>query len=224
MSWFALLLSVSEVASATALSSPSNTPPKESNPQHDYVRAQPAEPQSAARDDFTEHPVTIEWRGGIASPTGLFGGALSYSPIPQIGLDCGAGTNLRGLQLACGLRARLMLGGSPSSASAFARGRRRAITLTSGVSTGPYVDTHALQKVTWVDGEGPADRSYTRAYWWNTDLGVEGRYEGAVVRGFVGVALLQNPGAGTDLVSGNQRAEPPTTAIWYVGIGLGVAP
>jgi hypothetical protein len=166
--------------------------------------------------------VTIEWRLGGGTPTGVFGGAVSYSPVPALGLDCGAGSNTHGLQLACGLRARLVLDGRQELGNV--AGMQRALTLTSGFSTGPYVDSHIFEKITSADGPGPASRSYQRAYWWNTDIGAEGRYETLVLRLFVGAALLLNQGAGTDIVTGSQRIERPTTSLVYVGIGVGLAP
>jgi hypothetical protein len=172
------------------------------------------------RDEFAARPVTIESRLGFGIPTGLFGGALSYSPVPEVGLECGAGTNTVGLQLACGLRGRLVLGASRN----WDAGVSRAFTLTSGFSTGPYVDNHDFAKLTWVDGPGPASRSYQRAYWWNTDVGAEGRYESLVLRVFVGAALLLNPGSGTDLVTDGAYVQRPSTSLFYFGIGVGLAP
>jgi len=56
---------------------------------------------------------------------------MSYSPIPAFGLDCGARANKVGLQLACALRARLVLAQRDPR-----NGGSLALTLTSGFSTG----------------------------------------------------------------------------------------
>ncbi|MEO7034978.1 MAG: hypothetical protein ABI548_13800 [Polyangiaceae bacterium] len=224
MSWIALLVTLADITSASAPLLPSNSAaPVYHTPVEPVEPLEPAEPaEGSPKDEFAAHPVTIESRLGFGLPTGVFGGALSYSPIPALGLDCGAGANLKGLQLACGLRARLVLG---SRARSFGVDLSRAFTLTSGLSTGPYEDNHVFERFTAADGPGPASRNYQRAYWWNTDIGVEERYEGLVLRAFGGVALLLNPGAGSDvLTASDQRGEPATTTIGYFGIGMGAAP
>jgi len=242
MSLIALLLSLSNVSGALALSTPSNgVPPGNdstgalvvpASEAPDLESAGGADTTTTPRNEFAARPLTIESRLGVGAPTGFFGGAISYSPIPALGLDCGLGKSNYGLQLACGLRARLLLGSlgaltpgfTPGSPTLSPRGLHRALTLTSGVSSGPYVDDHVLEKFTWVDGPGPASRSYPRAYWWNTDIGVEERYESLVLRFFLGAALLTNPSAGTDLVTHGERIERPSTSLFYFGFGLGLAP
>ena len=212
MSWIAVLLLLNQASAAEALSSPSNTPSPSSH--RAAVAAEPPRPNEFAR------PVTIESRFGFGTPVGAFGGAVSYSPIPAFGVDCGAGVNKVGLQLACALLARLVLNQSDRKNSG-----SLALTLSSGFSTGPFVDNHELAKLTAVDGPGAASRSYQRAYWWNTDVGVEQRYERLVLRVFAGSGMLLNPDAGTDIiVTGNERIEGPSTSLFYLGLGIGLTP
>src|SRR4051812_29836439 len=173
MSWIPLFLLVNEVTGAAPVSPRSNTPSSGSNAApasrpssiwapRDQSLAQPSAASERAEpgpvNEFAAHPVTIEWRLGVGTPTGVIGGALSYSPIPALGLDCGAGSNTHGLQLACGLRARLVLDARQQLGNVAEM--QRALTLTSGFSTGPYVDSHTFEKITAADGPGPASRSY----------------------------------------------------------------
>jgi hypothetical protein len=55
-------------------------------------------------------------------------------------------------------------------------------------------------------------------------VGVEERYESLVLRVFAGSGMLLNPDAGTDVVTGNERIEGPSTSLFYLGLGIGLAP
>lgn len=182
----------------------------------------PVSPAPSPADEFAAHPLTLEARLGLGTPTGVLGVAVTYSPVPAFGFECGAGTNTLGLQLACSLRGRVVLGArEPSLGLSWAR----ALTLTSGFSGGRYADTHVFERMTAVDGPGPAELDFARAYWWNTDLGVEWRDGAFVSRFAVGVALLLNPNAYTVFKKDSEsRVEPASTTLLYFGFGLGGAP
>ena len=172
--------------------------------------------------EFAARPLTLELRLGLGAPTGLYGFGAIYSPIPAFGFDCGAGTNGVGIQLSCGLHARLVLG---SREHLFGQQWARAVTLSSGVSGGRYVDEHWFENVSAVDGKGPATLHFARAYWWNTDLGVEIRTGAFVGRVFFGLAVLLNRDAYTVVKpSTDSRVELPSTTLLYLGTSWGIAP
>jgi len=181
----------------------------------------PILPPSPAAE-FAAHPITLEARFGLGTPTGVLGAAVSYSPVPAFGFECGAGTNTIGLQLACSLRGRFVFATRERS---LGLNWARALTLTSGFSGGRYADRHVFEQLTAVDGPGVAELDFARAYWWNTDLGVEWRDGAFVSRFTVGVALLLNPDAYTVFKRESEsRVEPASTTLLYFGFGLGGAP
>ena len=178
----------------------------------------PAPPKS----DF-ERRFTLELRLGIAAPTGGLGVAAEFGFIPRLGLGCGVGSNVTGAEYACWLRVRPVLG------------QHRALTVSSGVSTAPFVQndltsgglfgwgTGALSQI----GERPAppDRDWAHAYWLNTDLGYEFRRDDFLFRAFGGVALLLNPSDGVLQPSSSPDAEAPggpLSALIYAGFGVGI--
>jgi hypothetical protein len=184
----------------------------------------PADPTHSPAEELAARPVTIEARLGIGAPTGVLGLAVTYSPVPALGFDCGAGTNLLGLQLACSVRGRFVLG---SRSKSLGRDWSRALTLSSGFSAGRHDDMHWFARLTAADGPDPAELHFARAYWWNTDLGAELRYGAFVQRVVVGVALLLNPHAYTidkSEIDSGSRVEPVSTMVVYFGLGLGGAP
>jgi hypothetical protein len=82
-----------------------------------------------------------------------------------------------------------------------------------------------FENLTAVDGPGTAARDYARAYWWNTDIGLEQRHKSLVTRVCLGVALLLNPDSGViDPSSSDARVEPISYTVFYVGLGVGIAP
>ena len=177
---------------------------------------------SSPMAEFAAHPLTLEARFGLGTPTGVLGAAVTYSPVPAFGFECGAGTNTVGLQLACSLRGRFVL---PARDRSLGLDWARAFTLSSGFSGGRYADTHVFQELTAVDGPGVAELDFARAYWWNTDIGVEWRDGAFVSRFSIGVALLLNPKAYTVFKRDSESSvEPASTTLAYVQFGLGGAP
>jgi hypothetical protein len=198
----------------------------------------PAQLATASSEDHTDEPATmfrakppkgeferwfsLEARFGVAAPTGLVGIAAELAFIPQLGLGCGLGTNLFGAEYACWLRARPVIG------------RHRALTLSSGFSTAPFTQSETTQDGVFGiftgplssmrEGPGPDERVYKQAYWLNTDLGYESRRDAFVFRVFGGVAALMNPNDGVVQHSSSPdavHADPPVSAMAYVGVGLG---
>lgn len=181
-------------------------------------------PESAeltAADEFAQRPFTFEARLGLGAPTGFAGVAASYSPLPVVGLECGAGTNGQGLQLAAAARGRLVLG----SREAFLHGNwLRAVTLTSGFARGRYNGTAWNDRLP-ADGPAAADLRYAAAYWWNTDFGVEWRNRAFVARVFLGLAVLLNPRDYAVVKSSSDDfVGQPSTRLVYFGFGIGMAP
>jgi hypothetical protein len=131
---------------------------------------QPTPLQLSPWDEFAARPFTLEARYGLGSPVGFIGVAAELSPVPALALGCGAGTNLVGLQLACWLSGRVVL---RSREHALGVEWARAITLSSGFSEGSYVQRANVFENLPIDGPGTASRNYSRAYWWNTDIGFE---------------------------------------------------
>jgi hypothetical protein len=229
MSWFGPCLAFS---SATLASLPAAPYPASNSASYGYdTPREPTTPVTAPADptpspapleEFAARPVTLEARFGLGAPTGLLGLAVTYSPLPAFGFDCGAGTNTLGLQLACSVRGRLVLSSRERS---FGLDWARALTLSSGFSGGRYVDSHFFEQLTAVDGPRPAELHFARAYWWNADLGAEWRDGAFVLRVFVGVALLLNPNAYAIVKREiESRVEPASTTLLYFGLGLGGAP
>jgi hypothetical protein len=149
------------------------------------------------------------------------GVAASYSPVPVFGGECGAGTNGQGLQLACALRGRLVLGWREP----FQHDRwLGAATFTSGFARGRYNGTAWNDKIP-ADGPTAADLKFAAAYWWNTDLGFEWHKRAFVTRVFFGLAVLMNPSDYTVVKnSSDDFVERPSTRLFYFGLGVGVAP
>jgi hypothetical protein len=227
MSWLGLFLAFS---SATLASLPAAPYPASNTASYSYDTppelatpiATPADPTPSPMEEFAARPLTLEARLGLGAPTGLLGLAVTYSPLPAFGFDCGAGTNTLGLQLACSVHGRLVLS---SREETFGLDWARALTLSSGFSSGRYVDFHSFENLTAVDGPNPAELHFARAYWWNTDLGAEWRDGAFVMRVFVGVALLLNPNAYTIVKpESDSRIEPASTTLLYFGFGFGGAP
>jgi hypothetical protein len=101
----------------------------------------------------------------------------------------------------------------------------RAITLSSGFSEGSYVQRASVFENLPIDGPGTASRNYSRAYWWNTDIGFEERHKGLILRLSLGVGLLLNPNAGVlDQSSSGARIEPISHTLFYLEGGFGLAP
>lgn len=172
-------------------------------------------------DEWAQRPFSFEARLGLGAPTGFLGLAASYSPSPVLGFECGAGTNARGLQLACALRGRLVLGSRESFVHA---NWLRAVALTSGFARGPYNGTAWNDRLP-ADGPAAADLLFAAAYWWNTDLGVEWRSRAFTARVFLGLAVLLNPSDYTVIKrSGDDFVERPSTRLVYFGFGVGIAP
>jgi hypothetical protein len=226
MSGFVLSLAFS---SATLASVPASLYPASNTASYAYdTQSSPWQPPTSppptpsTEEEFAARAVTVEARFGLGAPTGVLGLAVTYSPLPALGFDCGAGTNTAGLQVACSLQGRLVLGSRERSL-----GRRwaRALTLSSGFSAGRYTASHWFEALTAVDGPGPAELDFARAYWWNTDVGAEWRDGAFVLRMFVGVAVLLNPHAYTIVKpEDDSRFEPAPTTLVYFGLGLGAAP
>jgi hypothetical protein len=198
----------------------------------------PARLGTVSSDDHTDEPATmfrakprkgefermfsLEARFGIATPTGLVGVAAELDFIPQLGLGCGVGANVVGAEYACWLRARPLID------------RHRALTLSSGFSSAPFTQNETTQAGVFGiftgafssmrEGPGPNDRVFAQAYWLNTDLGYESRRDAFLFRVFGGVAALMNPSDGVEQYSSSPdvvRADPPMSAMAYVGVGLG---
>jgi len=198
----------------------------------------PAQLGTVSSEDHTDEPATmfraepprsefdrwfsLEARFGVAAPTGLVGIAAELSFIPQLGLGCGLGGNVVGAEYACWLCVRPIIG------------RHRALTLSSGFSTAPFTQNEATQAGVFGiftgafssmrEGPGPNERVFEQAYWLNTDLGYESRHDAFQFRVFGGVAALMNPSDGVEQYSSSPdavRADPPMSAMAYVGVGLG---
>jgi hypothetical protein len=227
MAVFLAITSATVTLAAQAPSFASNTPPASGA----SAQAQPvalipsprlAPPEVSPWHEFAARPFTLEARYGVGTPIGFIGVAGELSPVPALAFGCGAGTNLVGLQLACWLSGRIVL---RSRERAFGVEWARAITLSSGFSEGRYVQANVFGNLTAVDGPGTASRDYARAYWWNSDIGLEERHKGLVLRLSLGVALLLNPSAGVlDQSSRDARVEPISHTLFYLAGGLGFAP
>jgi hypothetical protein len=181
--------------------------------------AEPPPPENL----FETHPLSFELRFGVAAPTGALGVALEYSPIEEVGLGCGIGSNVLGWEPACWLRGRAPLA------------RNRALTLSSGLSMSTYDQSYTTNEGLFDlfggalagMGEAPTrDLEFRRAYWSNTDLGYEARHKSFVFRAFIGAAILLNPSSGVAAVypSDDKPAETPIAVLAYGGIGVGYAP
>ena len=173
------------------------------------------------KSDF-ERRFSLELRLGIAAPTGGIGVAAEFGLVPRLGLGCGVGSNAYGPEYACWLRFRPILG------------RHRAMTISSGLSTAPFVQdelssgglfgwgTGAMAQMR--EGPPPPDRDWAHANWLNTDLGYEFRHDELVFRAFGGVAVLLNPNAGV-LQPSTSADTPapggPLSALIYAGLGVG---
>ncbi len=173
------------------------------------------------KSDF-ERRFSLELRVGIAAPTGGLGVAAEFGFVPRFGLGCGVGSNAYGAEYACWLRLRPILG------------RHRAMTVSSGVSTAPFVQddlssgglfgfgTGAMASIR--EGGGPPDRDWAHADWLNTDLGYELRQGDFLFRAFGGVAVLLNPSAGVLQPSSLPDPAPPEgplSVLIYAGLGVG---
>lgn len=186
----------------------------------DAVASLSAPPQ---KSDF-ERRFSLEARFGVAAPTGALGVAAEFAFVPRLGIGCGIGTNILGAEYACWLRVRPILG------------RRRALTLASGVSSAPFTQNEAWAGGVFGpftgavaqgrEGPGPLDRDFERAYWLNTDLGYESRRGAFLFRVFGGAAALLNPSDGVVQASSSPDAEPADPVLHvlvYAGLGVGFA-
>ncbi len=213
-SLFLTLVSVTSASSAFTLSPPVDSP----NP----IQA-PAAPPAALRSPFETRPLSLELRFGIATPTGALGVALEYSFLKELALGCGLGSNVLGWEPACWLRGRMVT--QPN----------HAITLSSGFSTSNYSQNEGTNAGAFDLLIGPlsmmgesrtSELDFEHAYWWNTDMGYESRYEAFVFRAFVGIAALLNPSSGVPSIyaSNDKPAQTPIHVLAYAGVGFGFAP
>ena len=206
-------------AAILALSSASASPDLRTLSSNDYTEEIREAPRPASNFD---RRITLELRLGVAAPTGGLGGAVEFALVPRVGLGCGVGTNGVGPEYACWLRARPIIV------------RNRALTLSSGLSTAPFVQDYATVggAFGWATaaidqmGESPPPpaRVWAHAYWLNTDVGYESRRNSFLFRVFGGLAALLNPNDSMIQASASDDAPPadkPVHVLIYAGLGLG---
>jgi hypothetical protein len=225
-------------ALGVALVTEALTAPPASLPNDDTVseEAQEAPPRSTSPSEpdvlgnaWEQRPLSLELHVGIATPTGVFGGVLDYSILPWLSLGCGVGTNFVGPAGECRLRIRWI------------RPRNQALYIGAGVSGGPHIQNSLTQAgifafaIAPMSAMGhsppPAPRVWEFAKWANIEFGYERRKAtGWVIRPYVGVAVLLNPGDSTvDAIPPEPDAEgygaPVNVAktIIYAGTGFGRA-
>jgi hypothetical protein len=169
-----------------------------------------------------ERRFALELRLGVAAPTGGIGGAAEFAFVPRAGFGCGVGTNGVGPEYACWLRARPIIV------------RNRALTVSSGLSTAPFVQNEGTAggALGWGTAASagighsapPPERVWSHAYWLNTDVGYESRRNSFLFRAFGGIAALLNPNDGVLQPSGEDATPPndPVKVLVYVGLGVGL--
>lgn len=177
-------------------------------------------PDTTSTDESSKHPLTLSLDLGIAMPVGAAGVTLEYAPIRALGFGCGVGTNLVGVEVACGARGRLVLNNSYS------------LTLASGLSGGRHVQNESTRLGLFGLVLGPLmqsghstylERTWQRAYWWYGDIGIENRVSDRVFsRVFVGASLLTNPGQGVLAAPRDSHDEATTLAsvLVYGGVSF----
>ncbi len=216
-------------ASAGSPSSPANSTSRTAPKSEDSAERDPSPRAQAQRNAFGTNWLAVELNLGIATPVGFLGTTLEVSPIPRIALSCGVGSNVDGLQLACGSRVRLFL--------------KKRLALSPGVvySSGRYEQTHGQEggvfsvfvaPLTQM-AEAPYPHSFIwqRAHWINYELNLEGRYPGEMsgLRLAVGYAQMLNFEDGVpseeppDDEYGYKRFKPASGMV-YAGVALAFTP
>jgi hypothetical protein len=181
---------------------------------------QGAPSDTTSADDPANHPLTLSLDLGIAMPVGAAGVTLEYSPIRALGFGCGVGTNLVGVEVACGVRGRLVTKKSYS------------FTLSSGLSEGRHVQNESTRLGLFGLVLGPLmqsghttylERTWQHAYWWYGDIGIENRGSDRLFsRVFVGASLLANPGQGVLAAprDSHDTATPLASVLVYGGVSF----
>ncbi|HEX2671570.1 MAG TPA: hypothetical protein VHM25_11895 [Polyangiaceae bacterium] len=206
-------------AAILALSSASTSSDIRTLSSNDYTEEVHESPRPQSHFD---RRFTLELRLGVAAPTGGLGGALEFALVPRVGVGCGVGTNGVGPEYACWLRARPIIV------------HNRALTLSSGLSTAPFVQSYATVggAFGWATaamaqmGEHPPppDRAWAHADWLNSDVGYESRRNSFLFRVFGGLAALLNPNDSVIQSTDSDdapAADKPVHVLIYAGIGLG---
>jgi hypothetical protein len=179
----------------------------------------------SSETDWNRNPFLLEAHLGVATPVGVFGGMLEYSPIENFSLACGAGTNGYGLQTACMARARSFF--SPGRTGYFA----------AGASMGPHKQTEstnlgllsALIAPFAAGSHGKADEAeyvWEQAIWANFEVGLEMRSGGGSFRPYFGIAWMQNFDDGErksdqELMYEDRRLADANAVMPYGGLAVG---
>jgi hypothetical protein len=158
---------------------------------------------------------------GIATPTGLAGVGLDYSPTHLLSLDCRGGTNLIGPEAACNVRVRP------------AAGAEQAFYLGAGLSFGPHAQSDVSQDGLFALFTGPfSAMSHTSygsyrwdlAYFTNLELGHETRlWTGFTMRAYFGLGVLMNPGDGVESRRDYEESVSISNVLAYGGFAFGYA-
>lgn len=154
---------------------------------------------SAETSVWTDRPVAFEVRGGLLSSVGVGGGAMSYSPVPELALELGLGSSIAGVRGMTGLRVRP------------AHTRHHAFTLHAEVSLGRWEEP----VVCW-ECQGTEPAVWTPAVMLHAGLGYEYRDEGGFLfRAQGGLVAFANAGA----VDTHQRDLPRIAAGTSLSFG-----
>lgn len=183
--------------------------------------AVPQQATSERRDEprpWRRRPFSVAAVGGIATPWGLLGLSAELVPLEHVSIGGGVGTNLLGWQLAAMARAR------------FTPQHRFTFYLGAGYSQGRHDQFEGNRDGVFSLLTGPlssmghtSDRGHEwkTARWLNLELGFERRENRLELRGFVGTALLLNPGAG--VVDSPDDTESAVFAVRHVLVYAGLA-
>ena len=125
--------------------------------------ASSAQAQDAAGTDRWSRHFTLS--GTLAGPTGFFGAELEYAPLPQIGINVGAGLLSSDVQASTMLRFRYV----------FADGTALGVGL--GSSFGTYVDSENGRNYDFTN-DTFWKRHWAIRVWGNAELAVEHRSAG----------------------------------------------
>jgi hypothetical protein len=139
-------------------------------------------PPPARGAAWSERRLALEGHFGMATPVGLAGITVEYSPLPVLALGAGIGTNFLGPEPAALVRVRPL------------DGVRDALVVSAAYSVGPY----GFKPIS-IDGSAGSGKGYWHAnalQWVQGDIGWEHRSrKGLVIRIGLGLAYVVNRGA-----------------------------
>jgi hypothetical protein len=192
----------------------------------------PQAPPRASVRHFTDAPLGIEVRTGIATSVGLLGVVGEYTPFDVVTVGGGIGTNGRGPVWDVHARFRIYQM-EPLN------GLLRAVTLETSFSRGKYASLRFLDVFSSLcegDPSDPNGNCYNPTFvpaevsWWQVELGWETRFRSGIsLRPSLGFAIaLNTPDWQCETNAGpgvcGDRASRPGAFIPVLALGIGYAP